>query len=464
MKVIKYQKLILFIQLLIIPTSISYAQRLNEPTPLSRILFVFDASQSMNATWESDKKVNIARKFLIHIIDSLEKVTNFQMALRVYGHQSPVPPQDCKDTRLEVPFENGNASRIRQRLRYLLPKGTTPIAYALSQTINDFPKQDNTRNIIILITDGVEACEGDPCEVSKELQKQGLLLKPFVIGIGLDPGFQRTFECVGRFFNATNEEKYKEILDVVINEALNETTAQVNLLDAYGMPTETNVNMTFYDHTSGKVKYNYIHTINHRGNPDTLALDPLMTYDLVVHTIPPISKNDIKLTPGIHNIIALDASQGFLHVKTSSRVIGSEVPVIVRDAKTKEIIYIQQLNEKQKYRTGTYNLDILTLPRVQVKNIEIKQSHTTTVEIPKPGIVTFLMSSPGYGSIFKEDDDYSLTLIYNLNPNLKRESVELQPGRYVIVYRPKGVKNTLYTISKKFEISSGGSFPLNLSY
>ena len=114
------------------------------------------------------------------------------MALRMYGHQSPVPPQDCNDTKLEVPFAEGNASKIRQELRYVVPKGTTPIAHSLEMGGGDFPPDcDNCRNIIILITDGVEACDGDACAVSLELQRKGIILKPFVIGIGIDENFSR---------------------------------------------------------------------------------------------------------------------------------------------------------------------------------------------------------------------------------------------------------------------------------
>ncbi len=268
----------------------------NKPEPAkSRILFVFDASQSMYGTWESDKKINIARRYLIDIIDSLEQMDNIQMALRAYGHQSPVPPQDCNDTKLEVPFGENNAGQIRQKLRYLIPRGTTPIARSLELAANDFPPCDNCRNIIILITDGIEACDGDPCQVSLNLQKKGIVLKPFVIGIGIDPNFEKTFECVGYFYNTPNEAKFHEVLGVVISRALNSTTAQVNLLDSKGMPSETDVNMTFFDHVSGKVKYNFVHTINYMGNPDTLIIDPLIKYDIVVHTLPAVKKNNISL-------------------------------------------------------------------------------------------------------------------------------------------------------------------------
>ncbi len=95
--------------------------------PTTRILFVLDASNSMSGLWESDIKINIARRILISMVDSLQQIDNVQMALRVYGHQSPVPPQDCNDTKLEVPFDKNNASIIRQRLRFITPKGPLPL-------------------------------------------------------------------------------------------------------------------------------------------------------------------------------------------------------------------------------------------------------------------------------------------------------------------------------------------------
>jgi len=129
--------------------------------PETRILFIFDASQSMAVTWEKETKIAIARRVLISIIDSLEHLPNVQMALRMYGHQSPVPPQDCSDSRLEVPFAPGNASKIRQELRFVVPKGTTPIAHSLELGGNDFPPDcEQCRNIIILIIEWLPDSRG----------------------------------------------------------------------------------------------------------------------------------------------------------------------------------------------------------------------------------------------------------------------------------------------------------------
>ncbi len=431
--------------------------------PDTRILFIFDASQSMMAYWESDRKIQIARRTLINIIDSLEGLDNVEMALRVYGHQKPVPPQDCNDTRLEVPFGKGNASRIRQELRFLTPMGTTPIAHSLELGARDFPTDcDNCRNIIILITDGIEACDGDPCAVSLELQRQGIVLKPFVIGIGIDEGFRKTFECIGHYYNAVDEERFHEVMEVVISQALNSTTAQVNLLDIKGNPTETNVNMTFYDYYSGKILHNYIHTMTNRGVPDTLVLDHLVTYKLRVHTIPPVDVDSFSVHVGKHTIIAADCPQGTLEVRVDGSNQYRGMQYIVRKSGDMQTLNVQEINKQEKYLVGKYDLEIPVLPRIYVKGVKINQSTVTTVDVPRPGILNLIKSGPGYGSIYVRKSSKDEEWVCNLDTAIKNESLVLQPGDYRVVFRAQNARQILSTVNKTFEIKPGGSTSVNL--
>lgn len=416
----------------------------------------------MLGNWESGKKITIARKLLIDMVDSLKNIDNIELALRVYGHQSHVPPQDCNDTKLEVPFSKDNSSKIRQKLYTIKPKGTTPIARSLELCANDFPKRDNCRNVIILITDGIEACDGDPCAVSLALQKKGISLKPFVIGIGLDVEFKETFECVGSYYDAANEDQFKNVLGIVISQALNNTTAQVNLLDIKGNPTETNVNMTFYDDLSGMIKHNYIHTMNSKGLPDTLILDPLTTYDMVVHTIPPVEVKNIKVTAGKHSVIAADTPQGDLILKMQKNNLYKSLKFIVRKSGKTKTLNVQEVNETERYIVGKYDLEILTLPRIYVDKVDISQSHTTKIEIPQPGILTILTASPGYGGVYHINKN-KMELVFNLNPDITKETIVLQPGKYKLVFRGKSVNNTIETFTKSFEIKSGSSIPLRIN-
>ena len=58
----------------------------------------------MYAQWDGNSRMEIAKELLSNMLDSLDNKENLQVGLRCYGHQKPVPPQDCKDTKLEVNF------------------------------------------------------------------------------------------------------------------------------------------------------------------------------------------------------------------------------------------------------------------------------------------------------------------------------------------------------------------------
>ena len=434
-----------------------------KPKPKTRLLFIFDASNSMIARWQSDLKITIARRLFIELLDSLKNEQNLELALRIFGHEKPYPPGDCNDTKLEIPFDTdlkSNIDKMKKKIKGIVPKGTTPIANSLEAAANDFPPCGNCRNIVVLITDGLEECNGDPCAASLYLRKKGIALKPFIIGIGED--LKEGFDCVGQYFNASSEVAFHKALNVVITQALNSTSAQVNLLDENGNPTETNVNMTFYDSHSGAMKYNFVHTLNNKGIPDTLIIDPLPTYKIVTHTIPPVSIDKVQLNAGKHTIIPISTPQGSLTFKIEGKTVSS-IPLrcIVRKSGTMETLNIQDFGDVEKYIVGKYDAEVLCMPRFYINAIEIKQSHTTTVEIPLPGVITIRKSASGFGSLYVEENN-KLNWIYNLNENSLDETIILQPGNYRIVFRSKFSNKSLYTYEKTFKIISGKSISLKL--
>jgi Ca-activated chloride channel family protein len=298
--------------------------------------------------------------------------------------------------------------------------------------------------------------------VSRQLQKKGIILKPFVIGVGLDESFRKTFECVGTYFDAAEEKAFQNVLGVVISQALHNTTAQINLLDIQNRPTETDVPITLYDRVSGGIKYSFVHTINYKGNPDTLNIDPLLTYNMVVHTVPPVRVDSIVITPGKHTHIGASTPQGILDLQISNIKGYKNVQAIVRKQGRTETLNVQDFNTQQKYLTGFYDLEILTLPRYIEKNVEIKQSTTTKIAVPPPGIVTFNATAAGYGSIFVERSGV-LEWVTDLNSTLSRQTIALQPGDYRVVFRSKTSKETLYSKSIRFNVTSGSSTQVKLN-
>ena len=423
----------------------------------NRILFIFDDSYSMYAPWNSNIKIEVAKKVMGSFLDSLKNLPNLELALRCYGHTTFIKPErNCKDTKLEVPFAaaNTNAQKIKERIKKLEPLGTTPIAYSLKECTSDFTACSNCRNIVILITDGIEECEGNPCAVSLELQKKGIFLRPFVIGVGLDVKFVDVFGCMGKFYDVSNEANFEDVLKLVLTEAISQTTVQVDLLDITKKPTETDVDMTFYNVSNGQIKYNYLHTINNRGNPDTLVLDPDIKYNLVVHTIPPVEKNNITIIKGKHNTIPVDAPQGFLKLELDGQLSKYYPTTIVRKAGDMKTLNIHDFGKGEKYIVGKYDLEILTLPRINLNGVEIKQSTTNTIKIPTSGNVYIAKAGQGYGSIYL-DDGKKVTWVCNLNNSLQNEIIYLQPGSYRLQFRYEASKETVKTMERKFAVASG---------
>ena len=444
-------KILIFIGLILLSSDL-YPQKKQEP--VNRILFVFDASQSMLGRWQSGRKIDIAKQLLTNITDSLKDVKNLELALRVYGHQRSFPPQDCDDTRLEINFIPSNifAERVKGKLSMIKAKGTTPIAKSLEEAAADFPI-DNSRNIVILITDGKEECGMDPCAVSRLFAKKGIILKPFVIGIGLDKSWKDKLDCVGTFFDATNERDFSNILNIVISHVVDNTTTQVNLLDSLGNPTETNVPLTFYDNFTDIIKYNFVHTMNNMGNPDTMIIDPVLRYKVVAHTIPPVESEVITIRPGEHTIIPLKTPQGTLKITIKTK---EDYQFIVKKVNQRETINVQKMNNIQEYLTGYYDIELLTLPRQYFKNIRINQNQLTKLQLPSTGLANILLPANGYGGVYLNDGD-KLSEIFKFNGESNQYKLTLLPGKYTVIYRSKSSKKYIYTDEKSFVIKSGKS-------
>lgn len=431
----------------------------------TRLLIIFDGSRSMYARWEKKQKIVLAKDLMRNLLDSLQSLDNphLQLALRVYGHQSPVPPQDCQDSRLEIPFAENNYVKIKSFISSLAPKGTTPLAYSLKQAAGDFPPCENCRNVILLITDGIEACDGDPCDAALALQKKGIALRPFVLGLNVSDSLNNRLNCIGDYYDIKDPSAFGNTLQVVIRHILDPTTVQVNLLDGQGLPRETNVAMSFYNALSGKVQRQVMHTLNFKGNPDTLYLDPLVTYDLVVHSKPEKKKQNIELSPGRHNIIGLDLPRGQLKFKSAGLHRYPDLKALVYQPREQQILNQQDPREKVRYLSGTYRVKILTLPPINLPEVAIKPNQTTEITIPPPGTANLVSGVPGFGSILQRFKNKPSEWVTDLETNEARQSITLQPGQYTVIFRPRTAGSSRFSVVRQFEITPGGNTTINLN-
>lgn len=430
--------------------------------PKTRILFLLDASQSMYGAWQGERKYLVARQILNDVLDSLETKPEVEVALRVYGHLKPFPPQDCNDTRLEVAFGQGSIQKIKEVLAEIKPKGTSPIATALERTENDFSPCKNCRNIVILITDGLEECGGDICDVSARLQSKNIFLKPYIIGMGQD--MEDSYDCAGTYFNAENKQAFSKALNVIISKVLNKTSLQVNLLDFDHRPTETNVNLTFINTTTGEVAENYIHTLNSSGVPDTMIIDPEYTYQIIVNTLPPVIIDSVKLTKGQHNLTSAYCPRGDLSVKLKHNTQPNVNPAILVYPEGKNnLINTQYPFQEVKYLQGSYDIEILTLPITKIKSLSVEAGKTTQITVENPGILSIQKNIKGYGSIYQLDDTGHQDWVVDLNSESgNSESYYLQPGQYRLVFRSRFSSQSLQTKVHNFTINTLKTTRINL--
>lgn len=429
---------------------------------LTRILFILDASNSMNAKWGEQTRIEAAKELLAKTVDSLRGTPNLEIALRVYGHQSPITAtyQDCADTKLEVPFSKDNFDNVKHKLATIFAKGTTPIARSLEAAASDFPDM-TSRNIIILITDGLEACDNDPCVIAKKLKDKNINVTPFVIGLGLDLSYLEKFKCIGQYTEAETRSAFKYVLNNVVSKTLVNTTAQINLNDINGKPIETDVTMFLYEAGTKKIKYTFVHTLNRKGNPDTLVIDPTFKYDMLVNTIPKIEKKDINIQRNTHNTIVVNAPQGNLKMRLSNAQRAFTIETRVMEANKGQTLNVQQINTTDKYIVGKYDIEILTLPRTFM-TVDISQSTTTTIDVIAPGMLTYKTSTPIAAQIFVSMPNGTWEWVCNIDPVLLTGNWNLQPGLYKVVYRQKQLRSTAYTFEKEFRIVSNKTTTLNL--
>ena len=104
---------------------------------------------------------------------------------------------------------------------------------------------------------------------------------------------------------------------------------------------------------------------------------------------------------------------------------------------------------------------MLTLPRLSIPNVVIRQGATTPVSIPKSGVLNVIAKVPGPGAIFQEIGN-ELVWVVDLDRRLARNQFKLLPGDYRVIYRPGGAKETAFSIVKDVTVASGRAINIEL--
>ncbi|MGH8521701.1 MAG: vWA domain-containing protein [Gammaproteobacteria bacterium] len=171
----------------------------------SNLLFIFDASGSMKEKIASgETRLAVAKRAMQEALGQMP--ADMRLGLLLYGHRRS---KDCTDVELVAPIGSEPAGTLAGRIAALDGKGETPIAESLRQAVRSFAALKGQSNRVVLVTDGIEECGGDPCAAAQEVNAAGLNLKVDIIGFTLNKQERQTVKCVtertgGKFYEAEN--------------------------------------------------------------------------------------------------------------------------------------------------------------------------------------------------------------------------------------------------------------------
>jgi len=161
------------------------------------IELILDASGSMNGRLpDGTVKLAAAKTAVSKLVNDLDPAV--RLSYRVYGHQSPRAAHDCQDTELLVGFDSVEAVRadVSKISRGLKAQGYTPITYVIGLAADDLKRDDVAERIVVLVSDGKETCEGDPCATARKLKEADAKLVVHTVGFGVDDATRFQLQCV----------------------------------------------------------------------------------------------------------------------------------------------------------------------------------------------------------------------------------------------------------------------------
>ncbi len=188
-----------------------------EPEAAGTMLLVLDSSGSMKeADASGTTKIAAAKQALNTVVDKMP--ADAQVGLRVYGATvfERKDPGACTDSQLVVPIGPADKPALKQAIDRYKPYGETPIAHSLKQAAKDLGSEG--QRTIVLVSDGEETCDPDPCAVARAIGGQGIDLKIDVVGLNVGPKARSQLSCIaeaghGTYYDARDAGELADTLD-----------------------------------------------------------------------------------------------------------------------------------------------------------------------------------------------------------------------------------------------------------
>ncbi|MBD1372427.1 VWA domain-containing protein [Hazenella sp. IB182357] len=166
------------------------------------VVILLDASGSMAGNVSGGQKMALAKKSIQNFASNLPKDAN--VSLRVYGHKGSNQERDkqksCNSNEVVYDMKPYDANYFTTALNQFRPTGYTPLASAIVAAQNDLKsiKAENARNIVYVVSDGIETCGGDPVQAARDLSQSDIQPIVNIIGFDLNDTGQAELKAVAK--------------------------------------------------------------------------------------------------------------------------------------------------------------------------------------------------------------------------------------------------------------------------
>ncbi|MBR0556883.1 VWA domain-containing protein [Ciceribacter sp. L1K23] len=183
-----------------------------------RTIIVMDGSGSMWGQIDGRPKLEIAREAVADVVTRLP--AEQELGLIAYGHRSK---GNCGDIELLVPPGKNTGQTVVGAVNAMRFLGKTPLSAAVRQAAEALRYGEESATVV-LVTDGLETCEADPCALASELEAAGVNFTAHVVGFGLSKEEGAQVACLaentgGRYIEAANAGELSDALSEAITMA-----------------------------------------------------------------------------------------------------------------------------------------------------------------------------------------------------------------------------------------------------
>ncbi len=177
----------------------------------AQAILVLDGSGSMWGRIDETPKISIAVDVIRDLLADWDP--NVALGVTAYGHREK---GNCADIETLIPVGPVDQNAVMAAIEGLNPKGKTPLTDAVRQAAETL-RYTEERATVILVSDGEETCNADPCAVAAELEEAGVDFTTHVVGFDLNAEQKEQLQCLadttgGAFLSAGNAEELHEAM------------------------------------------------------------------------------------------------------------------------------------------------------------------------------------------------------------------------------------------------------------